>query len=180
MSKFQEMCKAYHQAQLEFKRFQNASVVFAEELWKRMIAYFDVPISQTTLYEINEQGGFEVANPPFGNFLRLRDDGFWEFGIGITVYESKDAYPRDNVLLYLLVRRDLHGAYQVKLAGAQGVFTIHDSNEAEYEAFFNFIFQTILDSYQTGLARLLEEQTTNRIGFDIDEVAKAPRHRTAK
>jgi len=177
MTRFEEICKAYQQAQLEFKRFQHASVVFAEELWKRMIDYFEVPINQTTLYEISEKGGFEVANPPLGNFMRLRDDGFWEFGVGITVYENIDAYPRDNVLLYLLVRRDLHNTFQVRLGGAPNVFSIHDNNDSEYEAFFNFIYQTIIDSYKTGLERLLQEQTTNRIGFDIDEVAKAPRHR---
>lgn len=177
MSKFQEMCKAYQKAQMEFKRFQNASVVFAEELWKRMVAYFEIPINQTTLYEIGEQGGFEIANPPFGNFLRLRNDGFWEFGIGITVFDNPTGYPRDNVLLYLLIRKDLADSYQVKLAGSQGSFTIHDQNEAEYEAFFNFIYHTIIDSYQTGLERLLEEQPTNRIGFDIDEVSRNPRKR---
>lgn len=177
MSKFQEMCGAYQRAQNEFKIFQNASVVFAEELWKRMVDYFEIPASQTTLYQIGEEGGFEIANPPFGNILKLRNDGFWEFGIGITVYENQSSYPRDNVLLYLLVRRDLHESYQVKLAGSPIVFTIHDNNDTEYRAFFDFIFNTIIDSYKTGLERLLQEQTTNRIGFDIDEVGKNPRRR---
>ena len=177
MSKFQEMCQAYRKAQLEFKSFQNASVVFAEELWKRMITYFEIPMSHSTLYGISEEGGFEPANPPFGNFLKLRNDGFWEFGVGITVFEHQDAYPRDNVLLYLLVRKDLHNSYQVKLAGSQGVYTIHQDHDAEFEMFFNFIFTTIMDSYNTGLERLLQEKPTNRIGFDIDEVAKSPRRR---
>ena len=177
MSKFQEICSAYQHAQAEFKKFQQASHEFAESVWRRMVDYFEVPLSQTTLYQITDQGGFEVANPPFSNFLKLRDDGFWEFGIGITVYETEDSYPRDNVLLYLLVRKDLQDSFQIRLASSQGVFTIHDENEAEYEAFFNFIYSTIIDSYHTGLERLLQEQTTNRIGFDIDEVAKNPRRR---
>lgn len=179
MSKFQEICQAYQEAQNEFKRFQNASVVFAEELWKRMVEYFEVPINQTTLYKISEQGGFEIANPPFGDFITLRNDGFWEFGIGITVFQHEKSYPRDNVLLYLLIRKDLHEGYQVKLAGSQEFFTIHENNDTEYEAFFNSIYNTIIDSYHTGLERLLQEQTTNRIGFDIDEVAKNPRQRPA-
>jgi hypothetical protein len=175
MSKFKEICSAYHQAQQQFRAFQQESIKFAEELWHRMIDYFEIPPAQTTLYEISEQGAFEVANPPFPNFLRLRDDGFWEFGLGVTVYENKDAYPRDTILLYMLVRKDLADSYQVKLGGNQENFIIHWGNDAEFQHFFDYLFQQIMESYKTGLERLLQEQTTNRIGFDIDELAKTPR-----
>ena len=175
MSKFQDMCKAYETAQRQFRDFQSASIEFAETLWKRMVAYLEVPPAQTTLYEINPKGGFELANPPFSDILHLRQDGYWEFGAGITVYERPEAYPRDTVLLYLMVRRNLDGTFNARLAGIDEVFIIHPDRPEDFTTYFEHLFQMIIGSYKTGLDRLLQENTTNRIGFDIDELTKTPR-----
>ncbi len=175
MTKFKEMCKAYTTAQHQFRDFQEASINFAEMLWTRMIEYFKVPPTQTTLYEINSQGGFELANPPFTTFMHLRQDGYWQFGAGITVYEQPDAYPRDTILLYLMVRRNLDGTYNARLGGVDEVFVIHPDRLSDFESYFEHLFQMIMGSYKTGLDRLLQENTTNRIGFDIGELTKEPR-----
>lgn len=172
MTKFEELCAAYAEAQQEFKSFQADSIKFAESMWRALMTDFGIPAGQLTLYRINPKGAFELANPPFEQVMGLRQDGFWEFGIGISLFVPEKGYPRDTVLMYLLVRKSLNGHFQVRINDEQQVFDIDPMSKHPFENFFTHIFETIKSSYKTGLERLLHEKKTNRIGFDLDEITK--------
>ncbi|MFK7971881.1 MAG: hypothetical protein AB8F95_16055 [Bacteroidia bacterium] len=177
MGKFSEMCSAFNGARDEFDAFKKATVEASEYLWKNMMEYFEAPQERVTLYRIGPQGGFEVANPPVEEVLVLSQDGFWNFGLGITLYCHPSTFPRDTVLLHLRIRRALDKMIQVQLAGTQQMFTINPENDADYHLFYEHVYTTIIESYRTGLERLVKEDTVNRIGFDLSEIATAPQAR---
>lgn len=175
MSKFSEMCSAFNHARNEFDIFKKDTSDAATRLWRALAAYLEAPQERVTLYRIGPKGGFEVANPPVNEILNLREDGFWDFGLGITVYCDPSTYPRDTILLHLRIRRNLDGHIQVQLAGAGPVFNIDLDNKENSALFFDHVYTTIIDSYHSGLERLIKEDTVNRIGFDLAELATAAR-----
>ena len=177
MGKFAEMCSAFNQARNEFDNFKADTTEAAQHLWRNMMTYFEAPQERVMLYRIGQQGGFEVANPPIEDIMVLSEDGFWNFGLGITLYCDPSTFPRDTVLLHLRIRRGLDGMIQVMLAGTQQMFSIAPDKTEEFQLFYDHVYTTIIESYRTGLERLVKEDTVNRIGFDLSEIATAPQAR---
>ena len=173
MGKFSEMCAAFNEARVEFDNFKAETTDAAKLLWRNMMEYFEAPQERVTLYRIGQQGGFEVANPPIEEVMVLGQDGFWNFGLGITLYCDPSTFPRDTVLLHLRIRRGLDGKIQVQLAGAGPVFSLKLENPIDFNLFYDHVYTTIIESYRTGLERLVKEDTVNRIGFDLSEIATA-------
>ena len=168
---------AIHMARKEFDAFKLETTEAAASLWRNMMEYFEAPQERVTLYRIGQQGGFEVANPPVGDVMVLGDDGFWNFGLGITLYCDPSTFPRDTVLLHIRIRRGLDGMIQVQLGGTNQLFSRDPEKPAEYTLFYDHVYTTIIESYRTGLERLVKEDTVNRIGFDLSELATAPKAR---
>lgn len=173
MGKFAEMCAAFKEARLEFDNFKAETTEAAKSLWREMTQYFEAPPERVTLYRIGPQGGFEVANPPIEEVMVLGQDGFWNFGLGVTLYCDPSTFPRDTVLLHIRIRRGLDGDIQVQLAGAGPVFSIGTEEPNGFQPFYDHVYSTIIESYKTGLERLVKEDTVNRIGFDLSEIATA-------
>ncbi|MDB4286084.1 hypothetical protein N9933_02160, partial [bacterium] len=63
--------------------------------------------------------------------------------------------------------------YQVRVNGMPEVFSIDREKEETYLPFYEFVFKTVIESYHTGLDRLVQEKTTNRIGFDLNEITSS-------
>ena len=115
-----ELRDAYGRARRAFDSYQEDSTSFAEELYKALVEFLKAPPEAISLYRINPKGGFEIANPPFNHVMVLRDDGFWEFGVGVTVHDGDNTYPRDVSFIRFLVRKNLNGQYQVRAEGTKG------------------------------------------------------------
>jgi hypothetical protein len=173
MGKFAELCAAFKEARSEFDHFKAETTKAAELLWKDMTDYFEAPTERITLYRIGAQGGFEVANPPVEEIMVLGQDGFWNFGLGVTLYCDPSTFPRDTVLLHIRIRRGLDGKIQVQVAGAGPIFSIRVEDPKDFHLFYDHVYTTIIESYRTGLERLVKEDTVNRIGFDLSEIATA-------
>lgn len=177
MGKFSEMCSAFNEARNEFDNFKTETTAAAKMLWLNMMEYLEAPQERVTLYKIGQQGGFEVANPPVDEVMTLSQDGFWNFGLGITLYCHPSTFPRDTVLLHIRIRRGLDGNIQIQLAGTNQMFSVDPKDPEDFHLFYDHVYTTVIESYRTGLERLVKEDTINRIGFDLSEMTTAPKPR---
>ncbi len=170
MTKFEELCAAFKDAQSGFEKYRDDCHEFAVELWNRMIEYFQIPPSQLSLYRVNEQEEFEATSPPMFNALTLREDAYWQVGFGITLYEAQNTYPQETVIVGLLIRRENGSNFMVKLWGQEEEYAIDRSKPEDFNHFFEHLHNTIRESYQQGLQTFLDQETTIRkIGFKFSE-----------
>lgn len=170
MTKFEELCAAYKKAQSEFKQYKDDCHDFAADLWNKVALYFQIPTSQLTLYNIDEEGEYQATAPPIINALSLWPDAYWQIGFGITLFEKKDTYPQETIIIGLGLKRDLENNYFVRLKGSDQEFQIDRKSEADFNKFFDYLFKEVQKSYSTGLQTFIDQDTTFRkIGFKLNQ-----------
>jgi hypothetical protein len=166
MAKFNDLCAVYSKAQNEFRQFRDDCQDFVVDLWNNMITYLNVPGSQLSIYTINEEGEAIVSKPPIWQALTLRSDSYWSVGFGITVYEAPNMYPQETIIISLLIKKDSAGNYFVKLSEFNEEFKIDRTNVNDFDKFYNFVFEKIINSYQSGLQKFIDQESSIRkVGF---------------
>jgi hypothetical protein len=170
MTKFELICESYSRARDEFKRYRSESHQFANDLWKGIIDHFQIPYSQLSFFKLNEEGEYESVPAPFFNTLFLRADSFWECAFGINVYEGKDVFPQETIILGMIFKKLKDKKYLVKLIDYEDEFEIEDGNSPDYQKFYEYLFGKISESYSIGLQTFLEQDVTQRtIGFRLGQ-----------
>lgn len=151
MTKFESICESYRVAREEFKTYRNDCHQFANDLWKGVVDHFLIPYSQLSFFKLNEEGEYEPVPAPFFNTLTLREDSYWECAFGINVYEGKDVFPQETIIIGLLFKKSTDQGYIVKLIDYEDEFEIQSGNQADYNRFFEYLFVKISESYTSGL-----------------------------
>lgn len=170
MTKFEELCAAYKKAQSEFKQYKDDCHDFAATLFHKFALYFQIPTSQLTLYNIDEEGEYQATAPPIINALSLWPDAYWQIGFGTTLFEKKDTYPQETIIIGLRLKRDLENNYFVRLNGSEQEFQIDRKSETDFNKFFDYLFKEVQKSYSTGLQTFIDQDTTFRkIGFKLNQ-----------
>ena len=77
----------------------------------------------------------------------------------------EDDGPTETVTLAYSVKK--HNDYfDVRIAGLNEEFHIHENNLDEYALFYDFIFDKIKEDYEKGLQKFLDQEDgTRKIGF---------------
>lgn len=165
LTKFQELCMAYGKAQEDFGAFQNSCHLISVELVKALKEYFEIPDSQFSLYKINSENEFEIVPPALINALSMREDSYWQFGIGLTVCTAPETLPQELILIHILLRKDLDGKYFVRYGNDMKEFEIKKGDESSFHAFLDFLHDTIIQTYNEQLQRFIGQSTSRKLGF---------------
>jgi hypothetical protein len=164
-SKFHQLCNAYGTAQDKFENYKTDCHLFSMEIVKELKAYYNVPESQFSLYRVSEKNGFELVTPALIHAIRLAEDHYWHFGIGLTVCKSAETLPEELILIHILFRRNVEGKCFIKYAYDDKEFEIEKGNSASYIPFFDFLFETIIKSYNEQLQQFIGVKTTRKLGY---------------
>jgi hypothetical protein len=164
-TKFHELCGAYEQAQNNFDAYKTDCHIFSMELVKELKSYLEIPESQFSLYKISEERGFELVTPALIHAIRLTDDHYWHFGIGITVCKAMETLPEELILIHLMFRENDQGAFFVRYAPVEKEFEINKGAPETYIPFFDFIFETIKNSYKEHIQQFVGEKTVRKLGY---------------
>ena len=168
MTKFEELCESFKKAQSDFQQFKDDCEDFAQDLWEKMIIYFEIPHTQLSLYKVGEEGEWEMVPPMMINAMTLEEDAYWQVGFGITLYGQKNEFPQETLIIGLLLKREANQKFKIKLSGHNKLFEIDRSKPDDFKSFFDFIFNEIQTNYQKGLQTFLDEDTTIRkIGYKM-------------
>jgi len=168
MTKFDSLCESFKKAQSDFQKFKDGSQYFADELWNKMIAYFEIPQSQLSLYKVDDEGKWEMVPAMMSNALTLEDDNYWQVGFGITLYGQKNEFPQETLIIGLLLKPEGDNKFKVKLYGHEKLFEIDRNKQEDFNAFYDFIFTEIQTNYQKELQTLDEDHTIRKIGYKYD------------
>ena len=164
-SKFHQLCNAYGIAQEKFETYKTNCHILSMEIVREFKDFFDIPQSQFSLYKINDKDGFELVTPALIHAIRLMDDNYWHFGIGLTVCKSAETLPEELILIHLMFRKDLNLKCFIKYAHEDKEFEIIKGNKSSYAPFFDFLFNIILMSYNEQLQHFIGEKTTRKLGY---------------
>jgi hypothetical protein len=164
-TKFHELCNAYGAAQDKFELYKTDCHIFSMEVVKELKAYYQIPESQFSLYKVSEKNGYELVTPALIHAIRLTEDHYWHFGIGLTVCKSAETLPEELILIHIMFRKTLDGKYFLKHAYENDEFEIEKGNKSSYIPFFDFLFETIIKSYNEQLQQFIGVKTTRKLGF---------------
>ncbi|AXT20856.1 hypothetical protein D7030_11155 [Flavobacteriaceae bacterium AU392] len=164
-SKFHQLCKAYDNAQTNFENYKTDCHTFSIEFVKEIKTYYEVPDSQFSLYRIDPQQGFDLVQSALIHAIRLEQDHFWHFGIGLTVCKAPETLPEELILAHLMFRKNSNGNFSVKSAHMKKEFEVIKGDSKSYTPFLDALFESIITSYNNQLQQFLKAKTTRKLGF---------------
>lgn len=167
MSKIEELSQAFTQARQLFKQYEEECKAFGMEILDKLIAYYEVPMSQISLHNIDTYGAPDKIPSSDELALALREDGYFEFGIGLTLYELPKVYPYPHytIVLPIDISIDRDGKHKVRYGEEGHEFIIDRTREEDYHKFFDEIYHLIKSEYEEGLANMRLQNTFRKIGF---------------
>ena len=101
MTKFEELSVAFTKARNLFKQYEEDCKVLAREVWDKIISFYGIPLGEIALYNIDSYGAPDKISGFDDLLMALREDGYFEFGIGLTLFElhRKFPYPHYTIVL---------------------------------------------------------------------------------
>ncbi len=171
MSKFEELSQAFTNARNLFKQYEEDCKVFSKEVWDKLIHYYEIPLSDISLHNIDAYGvpdkilGFKEL------ILALREDGYFEFGVGFTLFETPKVYPYPHytIVLPVNIAIDRDGKYKARYGESGKEHIIDRTKDADYHKFFDEMYKLIKSEYEEGLSNLQLHNTFRAIGFKNKE-----------
>jgi hypothetical protein len=171
MTKFEELSEAFTKARNLFKQYEDDCKVLAREIWDKMISFYGIPLGEIALYNIDSYGAPDKISGFDYLLMALREDGYFEFGIGLTLFElpQKYPYPHYTIVLPVDISIDKDGKYKARYGEDGKVFIIDRKVEASYEKFLDEMFMIIKSEYDEGLSNMRLQNTFRSIGFKNKE-----------
>ncbi len=167
LTRFHKLCNAYGTAQEKFEAYKTDCHLLSIEIVKELKAYYNVPETQFSLYSINADDDFELVTPALIHAIQLKEDHFWHFGVGLTVCRAPETLPEELILIHLMFRKNNKDQYFIKYAYDDQEFEVKKGKLSSYTPFFDFIFDAILNSYDTQLQQFVGQKTKRRLGFRV-------------
>jgi hypothetical protein len=159
MSRFDELCQAYVSAKKGFFAQRAAAVAFAGELLAGMETHLGCPPFQLYFLPHNRDASSTKTRTADGA-VWLDDDGLWRFAMALCLRETQDTSRKDAIpqtVKFEMVVRPSETGYTVKLKGWDDEFSLPSTDgSGERAAFYENVFQRVLDSYQQPGQRFLE------------------------
>lgn len=165
MTKFHQLCGAYDKAQTMFDNYQRECHLLSMEIVRELKSFFQIPESQFSLYKINDKGGFELVPAALIHAIRLAEDHYWHFGVGLTVCKAPETLPEELILIHLMFKRNDKEECFINYANGNEEFQIKKGDSASYAPFFEYLFTTVINSYESQLQQFIGEKTTRRLGY---------------
>lgn len=165
MKQFSDLCQAYTKAKTEFDAYVSDCDIVAQEIWNTILSYNQIPPTQIALYLLDEMGNCFRSNDPISKTMILREDGFFEFGIGITIFSEPTIYPHETVVVAVNVAKTADNMYKAKLGADGRVYEINLGSKHDVELFTDAVLESVEMQYQTGLMNMVNKNTFRRIGF---------------
>lgn len=164
-SKFEDLCMTFNGANQEFSKLRHDCLGFANEIWNNIIQYYEVPDSQISLYRISDDEEFELVRPSIINALNLREDSYWEFGIGLSLCSTPGSLPEDLILIQFLIRRDRENKYFIKTNVLKTERQIERNKYFDFTTYFDELYKAIKDKYDEEFTHFFEKTTIRKLGY---------------
>ena len=169
MSKFDELHQAYVDARRAFFARRDASIASATAILEGLERYLECP--RTTLSFLSRSGGTSLLKTHKAEeAVWLGPDGLWRFSIGLDLSEVQAGGRRETAKQTVVVEvviQPTDTGFSIGLKGWNKQFDLpKDTESAEYAAFYEFVFQHIIESYQKSGQRFFESLADSKRAVD--------------
>jgi hypothetical protein len=153
MTRFEELCESYANARKGFFDYENECMEFGTKMVEGLREYLECPPEQVNYYPPDKESDPNVTYNIHGATI-LGEDGFWNVGIGIGIYEAPNVRPQENVRSTLLIKKnDSH--FVVKYGKeSKEEFRIYEDKEKDLKEFYDHIFEEIKELYDMQLENI--------------------------
>jgi len=151
MSKFEKLCQSFANARKRYFNYEKECMEFGGKMVNGLVDYLECPPEQVNYYPPDKESDPNVRYNIKGATI-LGEDGFWQIGIGIGLYEAPNVRPQENVRSTLLIKKeDSH--FIVKYGReSDDEFRIDENNEEDdLKEFYNHIYHEIKELYDKEL-----------------------------
>jgi len=164
MSKFKELCNFYSTARTNYFTYWHECSDFALELIDGLKKYFNMPDDKLKFVPFRDKPEFGKSYSAKES-MHLEKDTFWYLGLMLTLCGQTKNQPEETLVLPLLIKR-VNGNYTVKLGPEAEAFEIKKDDAASHQAFYDYMYGQIKDTYKDRLHKFLDgAQSERRIGF---------------
>ncbi len=150
MTRFEKLCQSFATARKRYFNYETECIEFGEKMVAGLVNYLECPPEQVNYYPPDKESDPNVRYNIYGA-SKLGEDGFWQIGIGIGLYESPNVRPQENVRSTLLIKKvDSH--FVVKYGKeASEEFRVGGECEDGLREFYHHIYKEIKELYDMEL-----------------------------
>jgi len=152
MTRFEELCESYSHARKRFFNYEHDCMDFGEDMVSGLVSYLECPPEQVNYYPPDKESDPNVRYNIHGATI-LGEDGFWQIGIGIGIYEAPNVRPQENVRSTILIKK--HDSHFIVKYGKESheEYRIGENKEG-LDKFYDHIFEEIKDLYDSQLEHM--------------------------
>jgi hypothetical protein len=165
MTKYDELCRAYGVAKANYQQYLADAEGFANFFKKALVAYFGVPKKLFSLHYIDEFGEIEKVKMPISNAMLLRNDAFFQLGIGISLCEATEPDTQETFILPIHLAIDVEGVHKIRMGDYGALHIIDLKSKTPFDDFLDEVFESVKQSYEKGLTEIRSKNAVRRIGF---------------
>jgi hypothetical protein len=150
-SRYQELSRSLAKARESFAAYRSECFFFAAQLTRGFTEYAGWP-RELAAYEPVSGNGSEIADTPrIEDAMHLDQDGFWHFGLRLTVDEPKG---RSSILLHVRFKK-LETRYIISLVGFED-FEVPAPTAEALQPIYDSILNAVRRHFDYGLRLFLE------------------------
>ena len=160
VSKFEEICQAYKQANEEISNYLENCGQFTGKLVRGMEDYLQCPHTKIS-YKTRTGESSSLRESMY------IEDGFWRLNVEMILWEDGGVrswavsdsglyYPSQTVLFSVLTKKTTNDSFIVQVLGYDTEFTINKNNQEDFRYFYEFIVDRIKDHYKNMLRYIIE------------------------
>ncbi len=172
MSKYQELCEAFHQSCNNWKEYQQQSYTFILKLAEGLSRHLECPANELYFYPYRELVDVEPLMS-WGDMMYLDPEDFcWHCIINIKLHYLPGVQPfMQNAQLPVRFRLVKEGYFSLVLEDYEFEAILpaesDNSDGDKWQTFFEYVFITLQEEYRNSLKNFLDMDASakRRIGF---------------
>jgi len=156
MTKFEEICEIYTQAENDFYNYKWKCIDFAKNMGNEVANYLGCKTEDIQYYSYDNEGNPHEAHTR--DALFLRKDTFWHYGMGINLYIIGNKDPSMSHLFDLAIKGKKK-SFIVQFPELKEKFTINPTKPEDFQPVNDLIFNNIKDRFEDQLEKFLKQES---------------------
>lgn len=155
MARINELNQLYTKADEEFFAYQKRCTDFVLDIKRGIAEYLECEISDIPLFPPKEDYDNTGSVSPRGA-LKLKDDTFWHFGLGVNLYKIGQKDP-DMAYIFEIAFKGNDNKFILKIDADSKEFVINPQIDNDLEQVYEYIYNKIKNRFDNELEKYLNQ-----------------------
>lgn len=166
MTKFEELCSIYTEAEQDFSNYRWKCIDLAVELGNKLADYMECGKEEIQYYltsNLTQPQGANLPNQPKEahprDALILENDTYWHYGMGVNLYQGTNKNPAMTYILDVALKGQKDN-FIINFPKQQKQFNINPNKQKDFQNISEFIYNEIKGRFENELEKFLKHQST--------------------